>query len=82
MNLGKEMPKKASNTYILGDGHGFNEFQITNAGSLPLVLFLFFSLFSLFINETILFHPVIIEELGHVVSDRIWKENDAALPFF
>lgn len=63
----------------VGDGDGGLKVEASNGGSAPLeVLGLLLDDHGL-VSETVLLHPSIVQELGHVVTDRIGQEDNATL---
>lgn len=63
----------------VGNGDGGLEVEASNGGSAPLeVLGLLLGDHGL-VGEAVLLHPSVIQELGHVVTDRVGQEDNAAL---
>lgn len=63
----------------VGNGDGGLEVKASNGGSAPLkVLGLLLSDHGL-VGEAVLLHPSVVQELGHVVTNRIGQEDNAAL---
>lgn len=63
----------------VGDGNGGLEVEASNGGSAPLeVLGLLLGDHGL-VSEAVLLHPSVVQELGHVVTDRVGQEDNAAL---